>query len=542
MSPALWLLIRLRFLGWLRLLKRTLTSVKGIIMAVFAVGMMGLWFVSLIVSSEAPTGEKLEFANTIGPFILLAFCLMQLLFSPGERAISFTAAEVNLLFPAPFSRREIILYKIVFTFASASFSAVIFAILFRSYTANFLQGLLGAFLSLMFLQLLAMAIAISISAIGTQAYNRQRKFVLLAIVLLVALISWPSLSSFQMESWQDLLVSIAEHPVVAFFLSPLRWLVQTATATTWQGLLFNSLLGLLANFVMLRLVMALDWYYLEAATNASEKTFQRLQQVRRGGMSTLGLKGKPSFGLPNFPRLGGIGTLTWRQFLSSIRSPWWMLMLVFFGGIFIVPTLLANRQEMGDPQALTVMVTSLIFSMAIFLPNLLTFDFRGDIDRMDFIKSLPLPAWRIVVGQIMAPVLVVTVVQVVLFAILQSIRGEFEFWYFAIIPFSFSLNLVVFAIENFFFLCFPTRQVASGPGDFQTFGRQMVLWILKFITLGILIGVASLVGVIGYFLFFSSLVIAIVLVWCVTTLFAVAWIPLVCWAFIRYDVARDTPP
>ena len=68
------------------------------------------WLPTLLLG--AAVGGQVEEARHYGPWILVAYFLTNLLFSTGENALTFTAAEVNLLFPAPLSRRQLFLFKV----------------------------------------------------------------------------------------------------------------------------------------------------------------------------------------------------------------------------------------------------------------------------------------------------------------------------------------------------------------------------------------------------------------------------------------------
>src|SRR5258708_4184637 len=47
------------------------------------------------------------------PLWLLTICVLNLITSAGDRAIAFTLPEVNFLFPGPFTRRQLLGYKLL---------------------------------------------------------------------------------------------------------------------------------------------------------------------------------------------------------------------------------------------------------------------------------------------------------------------------------------------------------------------------------------------------------------------------------------------
>src|SRR5262249_6803981 len=161
----------------------------------------------------------------------------------------------------------------------------------------------------------------------------------------------------------------------------------------------------------LGIIIGLDAHYLETAAAASEKIYRRLERIRRGGVAAGGLSvaEKARWSLPNLPRWGGVGPLAWRQLVGALRSYAWMVTGAIFLFAMLAPMLvLASQGDRGEPDAILAVFCSMTFFVALFMPSLLTFDFRADVDRMEVLKTLPLPAWRIVVGQMLIPVVMVT--------------------------------------------------------------------------------------------------------------------------------------
>ena len=58
MDRALWLLLGLRLRGWLRRLRKALSTVRGILVALFGLGMFTLWLVPLIMLAPAGTNQS----------------------------------------------------------------------------------------------------------------------------------------------------------------------------------------------------------------------------------------------------------------------------------------------------------------------------------------------------------------------------------------------------------------------------------------------------------------------------------------------------
>ena len=73
----------------------------------------------------------------------------------------------------------------------------------------------------------------------------------------------------------------------------------------------------------------------------------------------------------------------------------------------------ADARQLRDEQENVLLVLAPVAVwLTLFLTTMLPFDFRGDIDRLALLKTLPLPPWRLAIGQLLAPVLLMTALAV----------------------------------------------------------------------------------------------------------------------------------
>jgi hypothetical protein len=236
------------------------------------------------------------------------------------------------------------------------------------------------------------------------------------------------------------------------------------------------------------------------------------------------------------PRLGGVGPNVWRHGLVVIRSYLPLLLLLGLGTMAVAMGL----GRMGRETHGGLILAGMLIAAPVFLTPSVLCDFRGDVDRLDVLKALPLRPIFLAVGEILAPSLVVVAVQAVAAGILQAILGRIEPGLIAVPLLALPVNFLLFAIENLLFLLFPIRMVASGPGDFQTTGRHMLMFFGKFLCLAPVAFVALLAGWLVYWLT-ASLVAGVGVAWIILLVSGIALLPLVVLAFDRFDVARDTP-
>jgi hypothetical protein len=102
-------------------------------------------------------------------------------------------------------------------------------------------------------------------------------------------------------------------------------------------------------------------------------------------------------------------------------------------------------------------------------------------------------------------------------------------------------NFFLFGLENFLFLLFPMRIMATNPGDFQALGRNVLFMIAKFLGLGIVVAFAGGAALLAYFVTGGSMFFTLFAAWLVLLICAAITVPLVAMAFTMFDVGRDIP-
>jgi len=176
-------------------------------------------------------------------------------------------------------------------------------------------------------------------------------------------------------------------------------------------------------------------------------------------------------------RLGGVGSIAWRQFLGA----WHYRSSIFFS--FLLPVILcciplfAKQHHSGSALFL---VASVAFYSYLLLPAALMLDFRRDVDRLAVLKALPISTTNIVLGQLVAPVALCSVFQAVVFVIgaIAGVAspGWFLMCWLAFIP----MNLLIMSFENLIFMLHPYRRNKEGVDVFLrtilTFTGKGLTW------------------------------------------------------------------
>ena len=142
MDRALWMLLGLQAKSLLRRFSRGAKTVKGALFLTIGLAVFALWLFPALLSANIGPRSDPASVRAVAPVALLVACLLTVLTAGGERAIVFTPAEVDFLFPGPFTRRQILLYRILKSSAGAAFSAMILSVVFLRHASNWLAALL----------------------------------------------------------------------------------------------------------------------------------------------------------------------------------------------------------------------------------------------------------------------------------------------------------------------------------------------------------------------------------------------------------------
>lgn len=545
MDPALWLLLRLRIRGWLRRAGRSLGTVKGALLAalgllLFAPQILPVFLMPRL--SHIFPGH-LERVRRFGTLDLCAYCLLTLLFSSGERAIYFAPAEVNFLFPGPFRRRQLLAYKLAGQLMGVAIMAVFMTAVLSPQAARVEAGFVGLFLVLVFLHLFAVAVALVMSTVGALAYNRSRRLAIAALAaLIVAALLQEGREALLLEPW-DVLARVERSGAVQAVLSPLRWFLAAFTAERlWPDLLEWAALGLAVDAALLAFVFALDAHFLETAAASSARLYARIERMRRGGVGPAPrASSRKRAGLPMWPCWGGAGPIAWRQLTTARRDYPRMLAVLVVLGMPLLLALIVGRQDPDTGSRVIVVFEGIVVGLTFFLTTMLPFDFRADVERMAELKALPIRASRLAIGQLLAPVVLLTALQWTALGGLALWAGAAGDFFWAIAACALPYNALLFGVENLWCLLFPTRWAPAAGFDLQATGRAVVLIFAKVAILALSAGLAAGVGAVAFFLSGFRWMPALGAAWVVLAACAAGLVPFLALAFDRFDVARDTP-
>lgn len=544
MNHALQLLIWLNLKGWLRFLLNGLKTIRGMLaFVIFLIVFMPYFFILLFMPEAG--GIAHEDIRLYGPALLFLYVISNLTLTSSLHPLYFSPPEIQFLFPGPFIRRELLIYKVVMTLLASLPLSVSFGTLFRVKNGWFPGVFLGILLLNIFILLFAIVLGLLSSIVGAKIRTWSRWTIGIMAVLGISAIGYTRYQAnenLSLLSWDysSLAFSVLHSPTWKVISWPLASFFDLVTATSWAQLPLPLLIGLILNGLVLWAIFGFDAAFEEQAAKSSALIYARILRTRGIKSSIEPLSGSEtptSVTLFLLPYWGGIGPIVWRQSLSAIRS-WSQILLatVSLSGLIGILSIVGSSKV--ESHGLIAGMSIGLFHLLFFLPMILPFDFRGDVDQIAMLKTLPISPWSMAVGQIVIPSLCLTFIgwmTLLFYQICFTSLVNMPLIACSAIALPFLASYVI-ATENVLFLFFPVRIGAASPGDFQAMGRNFIQLFKKMLCM-IVPAMALIFGLIAGSITGSvwlGLFLGCFLILCATSILVV----LAGYAFIWFDVSR----
>ena len=525
---------------------RRFKSVRGAALGIFTLLILLLMFGQNLVilvarGPGAMTGHGTERLHELLPVGMLLYCVFAIGSSLGERVIYFSPSEVDFLFPGPFSRRELLFYKIVGNVSAAVFLAMIMATSLVMAIHSWPAAVIGGLLAVLLINSLTLCANLLGQIVSERAFTRARKLLLGGILVAAALAVSQAAERGLEGPWQETLRQMRYSPAAQFVLAPFEVYARIITAERffpdalgWTALGASLVIGVYA------LAIRLDANYLETAVQVSRQIQERVRAAsREGAFAHRSKRPLRTTRLPQPPWFGGAGPLAWRQTLQLLRGGrGGLVLMVILLAVVAAPFAINLREHPQTAAILPHLVLGVLaYVTLLVISSQLPFGFRGDYERMDLLKTLPIRPLAMVCGQTFTAITLVTLVQ---WSVLAATAAAFpasaaEMLLGAL--FALPFNGLLLGLEELLFLLFPAPMIMSGSEGFLKMGRVMLFMLAKFFALGACAALAAVPAGIVYFLTGSAAV-AWLVAWCLSLVPVAAILALVAWAFQRYDVGE----
>jgi hypothetical protein len=501
-----------------------------------------------------------ESAAQVGMFSLVVLTLIA---SVGYRGLYMPKDEIELLFSAPLTRRDVIRYRLLTNVGRSIFGGLIVGLFAMRSAPNALYAFAGTFVAVQTLPLLSQGISLVLGGAESRIASRVPKRlgtiagIVAAVFYVGILIFLVTNSQKGVGKWLErsevgqVITDVIEHPWMLTMSSPcLPWakMITADSAGTFLTWLAVSLAGWA---VIFELVSRIRVDYRELSLQTASDLAKRIQRARRAGGASASPVSKTASGwsVPWFFGRGRFGAIAWLKTASIVRKARGTLLV----SIVIVSLLTAgataievSKKGQASESVIIGVAIGMVFVGCLYLCGGLRFDFREDLDRMEFVKTCPARPWVVFLATMTPQVVLVSALIALALLVKSAIVGRFHAVNWALLPAIPLLTITWTSIDNIVFLAAPVRYVAGQDTVLQNAGRMVILMFVRFvIVLGVFVTLAVPIGLaVLTALKLPATASVAIPVGCVVAFFV--WLADVsilvaagAWQLRRFDVARD---
>ena len=457
-----------------------------------------------------PAGTWAEWLQTlelVGALVLFALTASAWIFPRERAALAFTEAEVAFLFPAPIRRRTLIHFKLLRSQFAILFTTLIMFLLTNrwGHGGNGWIRFAGWWLIFSTLNLHFLAASFTrtrLLDLGISVW--WRRGVALVVLAVVAGVSiwWagqsgppPRAEEFgDAKAWSAYAQRVLDSGPLHYVLLPFRFIVRPYLAQ--NGAAFLLALWPVALLLALHYVWVIrsNVAFEEASVELARKRAEILSAARQGRAGVA----KPRRKRDPF-RLRSTGSpsvaLLWKNLIamgSAFSARIWIVLGAVVG---IWAFMFAKNQKHADLLNLVGMLMLMSLFLTVMIgPQIVRQDFRRDLRAVDVLKLYPLPGWRLVLGELLAPAVVLTGIQWLLLwiatlifvrdpnggVIALSARLSIASAVAMVLP---MLNLISLLIPNAAVLLFPAwfQSAQDGLQGIEATGQRLIFALGQFL-------------------------------------------------------------
>jgi hypothetical protein len=489
---------------------------------------------------------------------------------PGQSGgLEFSEAEIQFLFPAPVSRRQLLIYKLIRGLPQLVMTTLVMTYFLRR--TNFPGLLLAVATMNVYFTMVALGRA-RLKLLGIGFISR-----LVGVVVIVGAISWAMTVSLADQNIGRKMARElkAQHPQTAMAIADTPFHGRTVDAMLFVPRIFThtafartpvpfavngaALVTLAALFFFIAARLNVSFEEASIAASAKRATRQAGRQSQQPGTRVMFRRMPPPFRLRE--TAGPEMAIFWKNLVAAMRiSAAWMI------GIIVLAAYFALQITFSRNPGVRLAFASMQLGMAGLFPLIGTVwfaqDLRLDLPRMEVLKSYPISGERLVAAEIAAPLVIISIIELILVGaasvLLQGFEttGPLKFFAspeFVIVALLFAVPIcgTQLVIRNAVPVFLPAWAYRSKdePRGFVMTGQRLVLMIGNLIVLAVALIPAAVLFLPALWIatrFFagSPLVLAVATVPSVALLVGEVWlgIRLLGAQFDRIDVTNDLDP
>jgi hypothetical protein len=286
-------------------------------------------------SHQVDVSEQLPWLPEMIPIGMFILCLLSVVTSAGDAAIHFTRSEVDFMFPAPISRRQLLVYKIVNSLGASVFIGMVAAIPVLPYVRSWYTTFIGITLAFLFINGICMCVQLLGQTVSQQAFTKGLRVALTAIGVLLALAMVQVVMANVQWDWEHLPEIFRGSLGGRMLLTPFN----VFNNIVWASRLFPdfvgwSTLGAIMVIAIFAVAISLDANFLEAADRISQRIYARATQMtRQGPLASMSRRKIMTSRMPQLPWWSGAGPIARRQLLQLNRRFGGQLLIAMVVGL-----------------------------------------------------------------------------------------------------------------------------------------------------------------------------------------------------------------
>jgi hypothetical protein len=429
--------------------------------------------------------DALPSLDLVAAFVLFLIMLSAWIFPHSRAALSFTEAEVSFLFPAPISRRTLIHFKLLKSQIGIVFTIVFFMLISRRFGtgsgALFHAAGWWIILSMLNLHFLGSSFARTL-LLDRGISNWKRRGIVLVLAAIVCGITFVwirnTLPHFEITETTDLrdfgryLGEVFSSGPIPYLLFPFQMAVEPFFAQNTKTFLLAMLPALLLLALHYVWVLGSNVAFEEASVERSKKLAEKVAAMRSGNWQSAA---KPNKKRRAPFQLQPIGfrpvALLWKNLISAGQMFSGRMLLRFLPLLVFLIIFAANSKSNGLWSMFGFLALVLLVMSLVAGPQMARLDFRQDLPAIDSLKGFPIPGWQIVLGELLAPIVILSVFQwillVIAFGLTANIPNIGALTWSARITIAVGIAIVAPTL-NFISLLIPNAAVLIFPSWFQT--------------------------------------------------------------------------
>ena len=495
LHPALWELTRLRASGKIRSMLDSFCKPRKLAVSILGAVLALIWLGNAIASvlfREQYAPESFRAWMTMMLTVYALWHIVRVAWQKPEASFDWSPAEQSWLIGSPLARRDLIQYRLFTVLSATTIKATIGSILLLPDLPTPWLGFFGLWAALAMIELIRISCDTFAFGLGEDGYRSLRACMIVTGASVLSALSVQAMDLTRIAQLESKLptfilflkssFTVAENwiasPAGIWVSAPFLVFIDLIMTThlSWMTALnVGTTMTMIGSMVLL--VQYMDRWSCKVRRQREQDEGRISAAIR----SAEEQDGPIDIHLPKTWIASCGGGVAWRQLVGLNRYRTGALIALLPPAILAAMPLLMRRVD--DQTAVVNFLGGLTFYSFLLLPSAMKFDFRRDYDHLLLLKMLPMSPSRVVIGQLMTPVIATTAFQYFMLGVAVLIRGiDAGILWAAVASFP-VMNLAIYGWENLLFLLFPQRLKQEG---IEVFLRTTVIFTAKGIAFALL--------------------------------------------------------